>query len=130
MPMPTMNQNSIKYLHDKAVRQLVAAHRQRTDDPLVLAVRYKLDDPSGDIHLLEVLDGFPGGDEDELLVTEFGPSANLIIVGRLHLVLGSPAQVRSALERGNPIMKAVQCGKVVFDDGGAEAARLRKAAGQ
>ena len=124
-----MNQNSIKYLHDKAVRQLIAAHRQRTEEPLILAVRYNLD--GGDIYLLEVLDGFPGGDEDELLFTEFGPSANLIIVGRLHLVLGSPAQVRFALERDdNQIKEAVKCGKVVFDDGSAEATRLKKAVGQ
>ena len=126
MSMPTMNPGLINDLHDKAIRQLVAAHRQRTEEPLLLAVRFDLADSTGDIHLLEVLDQFPGGDEDELLVTEFGPSASFIIVGKLQLVLGSPAQVRSALKRGDAITVAVRGGEVVFDDGGTEAARLKQ----
>ena len=67
MSTSTMNvEPRIRDLHDRAVRQLVEAHRQRTNEPLLLAIRYKLDDPS-DIHLLEVLDRFPGGDDDESL---------------------------------------------------------------
>ena len=124
--MPTMNQDRVKDLHDRAVAELVAAHQKRTDEPLVLAIRYKLDDE--DIHLLEVLEGFPGGDDDELLVTEFGPSANLIIIGKLHLILGSPAQVRSAVTRGDALV-AGQGGEVVFDNGNTEAAELKKALG-
>ena len=129
MPMPTMNQDLIRDLHEKAVRQLVAAHRQRTDEPLILAVRYELEDTTGDVHLLEVLDQFPGGDADELLVTEFGPSASLILVGKLHLVLGSPNQVRSALKRGDTILAAVHSGEVVFEDGSPVATSLRAALG-
>lgn len=127
MSTSTMNPDRINDLHDKAICQLVAAHRQRTEEPLILAIRFGLDDPKGDVHLLEVLDQFPGGDEDELLVTEFEPSASLIIVGKLQLVLGSPAQVRSALERGDAITTAVRGGKVVYDNYGAEAAQLKKA---
>ena len=119
----------IKDLNEKAVRQLVAAHQQRTDEPLILAVRYGLDDPKGHIHLLEVLDRFPGADDDELLVTEFGPSANLLIVGALHLALGSPAQVRSAAKRRDLIAIAAKDGQVVFDDGSAQAADLKRELG-
>ena len=129
MPVPTMRRDRVDDLHDKAVRRLVAAHRRRRDERLVLAVRFDQDDSTGDVHLLEVLDRFPGGDEDELLVTEFAPSASLIIVGKLHLVLGSPAQVLSALKRGDAVTAAVQGGAVVFDDGSREAARLKKELG-
>jgi hypothetical protein len=119
----------VKDLNEKAVRQLVAAHRQMTDEPLILAVRYSLDDPKGHIHLLEVLDRFPGADDDELLVTEFGPSANLLIVGDLHLALGSPAQVRSATKRRDPVSMAAKGGEVVFDDGSVQAAELKRELG-
>jgi len=118
----------IRDLHDRAVRQLVEAHRQRTNEPLLLAIRYKLDDPS-DIHLLEVLDRFPGGDDDELLETEFDPSANLIMVGKLHLILGSPAQVQCAIQRGDPITEAARNGQVEFDNHGSEATGIRKTLG-
>ena len=60
----------------------VREHAARTDEPLILAVRYTLEDPT-DIGLLEVLGDFPGSDEDEPLVTEFEPSANLRILGKL-----------------------------------------------
>lgn len=126
MPTPASSMDIVRDLNEKAVRQLVDAHRQRTDEPLVLAVRYNLGDPNGHIHLLEVLDQFPGADDDELLVTEFGPSANLLIVGDLHLALGSPAQVQSAAKRGDPIAMAARDGEVVFDDGSAKAADLRR----
>lgn len=119
----------VRELNDKAVRQLVEAHQERTDEPLVLAVRYRLDDPE-DIYLFEALDGFPGGDEDELLETEFEPSANLRLLGKLHLVLGSPAQTRHAIAaRGDAIMAAIRDGQVEFDDGSFKAAKLRKALG-
>ena len=121
-------EDRIRNLHDRAVRQLVEAHQRGTDEPLVLAVRYKLDDPN-DIYLLEVLNQFPGGDDDELLETEFGPSAELIIVGKLHLVLGSPAQVQSAITRGDTIATAAKRGQVEFDNRGPEASALKKALG-
>ncbi len=85
----------------------------------------RLDDP--DIWILEVLGDFPGGDDDKLLETEFEPSANLMILCQLHLVLGSPAQVRAAIERGD--IAAVTGGTVVYEDGGIEAGELRSALG-
>lgn len=80
MVMATSVEQRVKDLHDRAVQDLIAAHRQRTEEPLALAIRYGLDDPE-DIHILEVLDGFPGPDDDELLITEFEPSAQLRILG-------------------------------------------------
>ena len=118
----------VKQLHDDAVRQLVESHRERTDEPLVLAVRYETGDPM-DVHLLEVLEGFPGGDDDELLVSEFEPSAQLRILGKLHLVLGSPAQLEAAIRRGDPVLDAVKVGTVVHDDGGDVARHLKGALG-
>ena len=112
-------------LHDRAVAELVAAHKDRKDEPLVLAVRYRLDEPV-DVYLLEVLAGFPGGDDDELLVTEFEPSAQLRILGKLQLALGSPAQLRSAVTRRDAIIADVARGAVVHDDGSSDATKLRK----
>lgn len=117
-------QTTIKELHEKAVQQLIDAHSKRTDQPLILAIRFNLEDE--DIHLLEVLKDFPGDDEDELLVTEFGPSANLIILGKLHLVLGSPAQVRSAIKRNDKIIADAKEGKVVFSDNSSESKKLEE----
>lgn len=129
MPTSALNLDIVRDLNAKAVRQLVDAHRRRTDEPLVLAVRYNHDDPRGHIHLLEVLDHFPGADDDELLVTEFGPSANLLIVGALHLALGSPAQVLAAARKGDPLTGAARNGEIVFADGSAKAEELRRELG-
>jgi hypothetical protein len=118
----------IRVLHDRAVRELVAAHATRQDEPLVLAVRYRTDEPA-DVYLLEALDGFPGGDDDELLVTEFEPSPQLRILGTLHLALGSPGQLRAAIARGDAIVADVKRGAVVFDSQSAEARDLRQRLG-
>lgn len=126
MPQSSSSNDIIRHLNAQAVRQLLAVHQKMQDEPLVLAVRYHLDDPEGHIYLLEVLDRFPGADDDDLLVTEFAPSANLRIVGNLHLVLGSPAQLRSAAGRGDPIAMAAKSGEVVFDDGSAQAKDLKR----
>lgn len=93
-----------------------------------MAIRYRLDDPD-DIYMLEVLGGFPGGDDDELLNVEFEPSANLLILGRLHLALGSPAQVLAAITRGDADVDDVKNGKVEYDDGSSEAASVLAALG-
>lgn len=129
MPSAAPSINLVNELNKKAVRQLVAAHRKRKDEPLILAVWYNLDDPKGHIHLLEVLDRFPGGEDDELLETKFGPSANLRIVGDLHLALGSPAQVQSAIRRRDRIMKAIKGGTVVYANGSAKALKLKRVLG-
>jgi hypothetical protein len=121
MAMLATDIDRIEVLHDRAVARLVEAHSKRQDQPLILAVRYKPDAP--DIWLLEVLGDFPGGDDDRLLETEFEPSANLMIVCQLHLVLGSPAQVRAAIERGD--LAAVTGGTVIYKDDGTEAGELR-----
>ncbi len=115
----------VRELHDKAVRELVDAHKQRTDEPLILAVRYGLH-ASQDVHLLEVLRDFPGDDDDDVLITEFEPSPQLRILGKLHLALGSPAQVRSAAARRDAIIDQVKNGMLLFDDGSPEAHGLKR----
>ncbi len=114
----------VRQLHDRAVNDLIVAHRQRADEPLVLAIRFDVMDTE-DIHILEILNGFPGGDDDELLVTEFEPSAQLRILGKLHLTLGSPAQLESAVRRGDAQVERFKNGRVVHDDGSPRATVLR-----
>ncbi|MCC7493182.1 MAG: hypothetical protein IT204_12570 [Fimbriimonadaceae bacterium] len=118
---------TVQEINDRAVEQLVAAHRQRTTETLRLVIRF---DPAGtgpDIHLLEVLDEFPGDDTDELLHAEFEPSANLLFLGRLHLYLGSPAQALGAVVRGDAVIAAARSGQVVYSDQSDLAEQLRTA---
>ncbi len=103
----------IEQLNARAVRDLVRAHAARTDEPLVLAVRFKLNDPI-DVHLLEIIWNFPGDDDDPAFVTEFAPSADLLILGKLHLTLISPNQLRHAIDRGDAFVADVQGGKVEY----------------
>ena len=121
-------EDRVRELHDKAVQELVDAHKRRADEPLVLAVRYGLDDPQ-DVHLLEVLRDFPGSDDDEVMVTEFEPSPQLRILGKLHLALASPAQIRSAAARQDAIIDLVKNGTLLFDDGSPEPRGLRRLLG-
>ncbi len=108
----------VQDLHNVAVKRLIEAH-QNLDERLLLAIRYDPDD-SVDIGLLEVLAKFPGGDDDELFVTEYEPSPNLRILGKLHLTLGSPGQLRSALDRGEALISKVKRGTVEFVDKSSE----------
>lgn len=129
MTMSARDDTRLRELQRKAVSRLVDAHAARSDEPLLLAVRYKLDEPD-DVYLIEVLDGFPGGDDDELLETDFAPSANLLLTGKLHLSLGSPGQLRTAIAKGEPRLEAVRQGTLVFErKGDAVAAELKTALG-
>jgi hypothetical protein len=117
----------IAQLNDRAVQRLVAAHAARTDEPLVLAVRYRSSEE--DVYLLEVIENFPGEDDDELLATEFEPSAELLTVGHLRLLLGSPGQLRAAVRRGDPEVEAVKTGSIVHSNRSATARELRQLLG-
>jgi len=79
--------------------------------------------------LFEVLQDFPGVDDDLLLDTESAPSAYLRTLGNLHLLLGSPAQFWSAIERKNAVIDAVRKGRVVYDDRSRDAVDVRHALG-
>jgi hypothetical protein len=120
--------NATEMLNERAVKQLLAAHRQRVDQPLVLAIRFN-GDVAEDIHLLEVLENFPGEDEDELFETDFEPSADLVMLGKLHLVLASPGQMRTALNRRDPLVASISGGRVVHSDGSKTAKALCKELG-
>lgn len=126
MAMPMSADERIRELNDRAVGELIQAHKERTDEPLVLAVRRDSADGQ-DIHLLEVLDGFPGGDEDELLVTEFERSAQVLILGKLHLALGSPAQLDAALRRGDVAAVQFKSGRVVYEENTERSRTLKRA---
>jgi len=117
----------IAQLNDRAVQRLVAAHAARTDEPLVLAIRYRSSEE--DVYLLEVIENFPGEDDDELLATEFEPSAELLTIGNLRLLLGSPGQLRAAVRRGDPVMEALKTGSVVHSNESAIARELRQLLG-
>jgi hypothetical protein len=128
MVAPMSMDERVRQLHDRAVHDLIEAHKQRTEEPLLLAVRFDSAD-TPDVHILEVLDGFPGGEDDDLLATEFEPSAQLLILGKLHLTLGSPAQLEAAVRRGEAQIERFRNGVVVYDDGSPRAKELRRALG-
>jgi len=109
--------------YDNEVRALVAEHAARKDEPLVLAVRYNLDDPRN-VHLLEVLDSFPGTDDDELFDNEFLPTHEFRILGTLRLAIGNPGQLRAAIDRGDDELV-----RAIGRDGGAHAEVLHQAPG-
>lgn len=109
---PQATYEAVLHLHERAVEQLVESHVANEHEPLVLAVRFGLDDPMN-IHLLEVLAEFPGGDDDEPFATEFDRSANLRILGKLHLTMCNAAQLRAALGRGDPLIDKLRRGIVL-----------------
>ncbi len=120
--------DATEVLNDRAVRKLLESHRQQTEQPLMLAVRFS-GDVAGDIYLLEVLVDFPGADDDELFITDFAPSASLVMLGKLHLVLASPSQIRAAIKRRDPLLDDISKGSVVYSDGSKIAKTLRKELG-
>ena len=91
-----MDVAQVARINEQALRRLIAAHATRFDEPLILAVRYQRADP--DVHLLEVLEGFPAEPGDAPFETEFAPSAELMLIGKLHLTLVSPEQLASLIE--------------------------------
>lgn len=97
---------TIREVNEFAIEKLVRAHK-KLDQTLLLAVRF-FKKASNDVHLLEILDPFPGPADDPLLVTEFDPSAQLRIVGKLHLALGSATQLEAAIKRRDPLIKDVK----------------------
>ena len=120
--------NATEFLNERAVKQLLEAHRRQTEQPLLLAVRFR-DDVEEDIHLLEVLANFPGDDDDELFVTDFSPSASLVMLGKLHLVLASPGQLRAAVKRRDPLIDEIRGGRVVHSDNSQTAKAICKELG-
>ena len=100
-------------LNRRAVRKLVDAHARRTDERLLLAVRFNFKDDA--IHLLEVLEGFPGEPQDAPLVTRYAPSAELLAVDEIELVLVSPEQFRNLAAGDSPTAAALKAdGQVEF----------------
>jgi hypothetical protein len=93
-------------INAQALRRLISAHATRLDEPLVLAVRFRHSDR--DVHLLEVLEGFPAVPGEEPFETEFAPSAELLLVGKLHLTLVSPAQLASLIDNNAALAEALR----------------------
>jgi hypothetical protein len=97
MPSSARSQK-IETLYDIRVRELVAAHAKLEDTPLILAIRYSKGFKNFlDVHLLEIVDNFPGKPDEPPFLTEFEPSAQLLILGNLYLTLASPDQIRNAM---------------------------------
>ena len=108
----TMNAAIATELNDRAVKHLVDAHT-RLDEPLLLAIRYKLADPG--IHLFEVLDGFPGDENEEPEEIEFGPSPEVRMTGTLKLVLVNAQQFRALVHRNAAVVDTLKKdGRVEF----------------
>ena len=117
-----MDSAKVAELNDRAIKHLVDAHA-RLEEPLLLAVRFRLDE-SG-IHLFEVLDGFPGPDEDPPLETIFGSSPEVRMVGELTLVMASPGQFRTLAKGSSGLADQLKAGRVEFyTEEGKELAEL------
>src|SRR5688500_13770436 len=101
-----MDVAQVARINEQALRRLIAAHATRFDEPLVLAVRYRRADP--DVHLVEVLEGFPTAPGEASFETEFAPSAELMLIGKLHLTLVSPEQLASLIESDAALAKALR----------------------
>ncbi|GEM_PF-4140436 len=119
--------DKIEQLNRNAASELIDAHKNRADEPLILAVRYNLKDT--DLYIFEVIGGFPGDDDDPLFETEYEPSPQLRVVGKLHLLLGSPRQLETELGRGKALAKRLKGGVVLFSDGSEDALRFAKMLG-
>lgn len=124
--MPTGN--ACEELNKRAARRLVESHRELEDERLVLAIRYRHNER--DLYLFEVLETFPGEDDDEPFETEFDPSAELVILGKLHLTLVNAAQLRTAINRGSEIIDDLRGGgEILFEDGSEQANLLKNQLG-
>lgn len=114
-----MQAAQIARINERALRGLIAAHATRFDEPLVLAVRYRHADR--DVHLLEVLEGFPATPGEVPLETEFAPSAEFLLVGKLHLTLVSSEQLSLLIKEGAALVDALRAdGTVEYHASGAK----------
>jgi hypothetical protein len=51
------------------------------------------------VHLIEVIENFPGEQTDPLFVSEFAPNERFLILGKLHLTLASLPQLENAIKK-------------------------------
>ena len=84
--------------YERAVKDLVDAHAKLASEPLVLAAWFRRGEGL-DVHLLEVIEDFPGADTDPPFAADFGPSGAVRILGTLYLTLLGPGQLRHALRQ-------------------------------
>lgn len=113
-----MNALQRSFINDRAVRRLVNAHVNGHAEPLLLAVRYKLD--SSDVYLLEVLDGFPGAAKEPPFTSEFAPSAELQLLGKLHLTLANREQFLRAIgPKATALGRDLRAGRLEYVSGDA-----------
>lgn len=108
-----MNALQREFINDRAVRRLVNAHVNGHAEPLLLAIRYNLESPN--VHLLEVLDGFPGEPSEEPFKTEFPPSAELQLLGKLNLTLVNRDQfLRAVGSKKSSLGRALPSGRLEY----------------
>jgi hypothetical protein len=88
---------------EKEIRRLTEQHRELKDEPLHLAIAYEPGQPQDpeDIYLFEVIGGWGDSNPDkELFDTTFEPNGRLPtgFNQRLHMILTTPAEFKTALE--------------------------------
>jgi len=105
---------------DVVARGLARHHRKLKEDPRLI-VRYRLSDQKN-VYLLEVLGEFPAGEADQVVTYQYGPTRELMVAGDYFFTLTSPAQLRKALEQGNPLLREIA--KEVRQLGAAAEARM------
>ena len=112
--------------HEKQARDLVKAHGEIEDEPLLLAVYFAPNRDPEDVFILEVLDGFGGntvGNDGDLFEVTYGPSPSFPLQAgrRLHLILTNPTELRQAAEEewalAKELRQAKQRGqwKIIYD---------------
>lgn len=86
-------------LYRQKVRELIEAHKQLEETPLLLGIWYDKDDPK-DVRLLEVLANWPSGDPPgDMAAVSFNSTAEFPLVGDgvLYAVLCSADDLAAAI---------------------------------
>jgi len=111
----------------ESLRRLTEQHRELEDEPLHLAIAFQPTPPRDqqDVYLLEVIGGWGEDNPDkELFETTFEPNGRLQtgFDQRLHLILTTPAELKTAMEEhwasAEEIVNAVRCAdyEVLYSD--------------
>src|SRR5437867_1431782 len=108
--MPSMTETITVHLTPDAfaevAKALAAHHKQLKEEDARLILRHGLSDLK-DIHLLEVLGKFPGAPGEKFSTYKFDPTKDLMIPGKYHFTLVSPAQMDQAIAERHPFLLAI-----------------------
>ena len=126
------NTPRVNEVYAESMKALVASHRKIKGQVLHLAIWYKTDERRN-LHLFEIVEGFPPGNGDPTLFTVESPGSEKFPIarpGKLYLTLINPAEaitafehawhgtqdIRSSLQQGDvTVLFKDKLGKQLFD---------------